>query len=94
MGVWVSQPRAPRLFPHLTVKVLLRAWCSAVDAGKTTQAGSSSDESCVVRGKSPLDQSSQSSYVNMAVCREYYREIPVTGVLVRVCVGKVIRFAI
>ncbi|KAI4533936.1 hypothetical protein MG293_016955 [Ovis ammon polii] len=52
----------------------------SVIPGKTTQAGSSSDESCAVRRKSPLDQSTQSSYVNMAVCREYYREIPATGV--------------
>ena len=41
-----------------------------------------------------MDQSTQSPYVNMAVCDGYYGEMPVTGVLVRVCVGKVIRFAI
>ncbi|XP_069400108.1 protein CD300H-like isoform X2 [Ovis canadensis] len=73
--VWSGDSRS-----QPTSSVLLRAWCSAVDAGKTTQAGSSSDESCAVRRKSPLDQSTQSSYVNMAVCREYYREIPATGV--------------
>ena len=79
-GIWVFRLWAPRLFPHRTAKVLRRAWGSAVDAGKTPQAGSGSDESCAVRGRSRPDQSTQSSYVNMVVCDEYYGEIPATGV--------------
>ena len=85
-GIWVFHLRAPRLFPHRTVKVLLCAWGSAVDAGKTTQTGPYS-ESCAVWGKSRPDQSTQSSYVNMVVWDGYYGEIPVTGVLVSVWEG-------
>ena len=85
-GIWVFHLQAPRLFPHRTVKVLLCAWGSAVDAGKTTKTGPYS-ESCAVWGKSRPDQSTQSSYVNMVVWDGYYGEIPVTGVLVSVWEG-------
>lgn len=80
VGDLVFRLRAPRLSPHLIVKVPLRAWCSAVDAGKTTQTGSYSDENCALRGSHALGQSTQSSYVKMVVCDEYYGVIPVTGV--------------
>ena len=85
-GIWVFRLWAPRLFPHWTAKVLLCAWGSAVDAGKTTKTGPYS-ESCAVWGKSRPDQSTQSSYVNMVVWDGYYGEIPVTGVLVSVWEG-------